>query len=369
MLNLRLFTYVYLLLFCFAYPLNELHAQTQVVNTPRVSPRASITQQIGITEIAINYSRPAVRGRVIWGNVVPFGMTNPGWGTATLAPWRAGADENTTISLSTDVKINGVLVPAGTYALFMAVYETGEVDILLSNNISSWGSYFYKESEVVSRIKTTWEEHSFVEHLEYTFNAFTPNSVYCALNWEDKSIPFEIEVDLNKTVVNQLRKDLQGTARFSYLGPMEAASWCVLHNTNLNEALEWAELAVNMNPQFSTLMVKAEVLKALNKPNEAKAALDLAIPKGSVFEIHSYGRSLISEGKVNEALDIFERNAVIHKDKWPVNYGLARGYSAKGDYKKAITYLEKAKKNCPDEINRKMIEENLIKLGRNEDIN
>jgi tetratricopeptide (TPR) repeat protein len=368
-LKLRLFKFFTLLIISISCIPAELNAQTQVVNTPRVSPKATITQYIGITEISISYSRPAVRGREIWGSVVPFGMTNPGWGTATLAPWRAGADENTIITFSTDVKINGVLVSAGTYALFMAIYETGDVDILLSNNTSSWGSYFYKESEVVSRIKTTWEEHSFREHLEYTFSAFTPNSVYCALNWEEKSIPFEIEVDLAKTVVDQLRKDLQGTARFSYLGPMEAASWCVLHNTNLNEALEWADLAVNMNPQFSTLMVKAEVLKALNKPAEAKNTLDMAIPKGSVFEIHSYGRSLISEGKVNEALDIFERNAALHKDKWPVNYGLARGYSAKGDYKKAIVYLEKAKKNCPDEINRKMIDENLAKLVRNEDIN
>ncbi|MEX2595599.1 MAG: DUF2911 domain-containing protein, partial [Salibacteraceae bacterium] len=238
-------------------------AQTQVVKTPRVSPQASVSQLLGITEITINYSRPAVRGREIWGDLVPYGMKNPGWGTATSAPWRAGADENTTIEFSTDVLINNEKVKAGKYAMFMVINEDGSVEILLSSNHSSWGSYFFDESEVVARANTTWEESSFTEYLTYSFEDFTQNSVYGELKWEKKSIPFEIAVDINKTVVEQLRNDLKGKARFTYVGPMEAANWCVNHNTNLEEALEWAELAVSMNKQFNTLRVKSNALQAL----------------------------------------------------------------------------------------------------------
>lgn len=233
--------------------------------------------------------------------MVPYEMSNPGWGTSELAPWRTGADENTTISFSTNVKVNGVAIASGTYGLFMDVSENGDVQLIFSSNTDSWGNYFFDESEVVARAKTTWEEHSFTEYLEFTFHGFTPNSAYCALNWEEKSIPFEIEVDLNATVVEQLRRDLRGTARFSYIGPMEAANWCVMHETNLEEALEWATLAADMNPQFNTLFVKFEALKVLGKQDEAKKVMEQALPKGTVYELHSYGRSLISEGKVDEA--------------------------------------------------------------------
>lgn len=234
-------------------------AQTQVVHTPRTSPRAEISQTIGITDVTINYSRPGVRGRDIWGSLVPFGMHNPGWGTTKSAPWRAGADENTVITFSTDVKLNGVDIAAGSYGLFMTIEQDSSVEILLCSNNQSWGAYFFDESEIVARASSSWQEHRFTEYLEYEFSDFTETSVYCALNWEEKSIPFEIDVDINKTVVEQLRNDLRGTARFSYLGPLEAADWCVNNNTNLEEALEWAKLAVTMDNQFQTLKVKAAV--------------------------------------------------------------------------------------------------------------
>ena len=189
------------------------------------------------------------------------------------------------------------------------------------------------------------------------------------MNWEKKSIPFEIKLDLNKTVVDRLRQELRGTARFSYVGPMEAANWCVMHNTNLEEALEWASLAANMNPDFNTLLVKAEALSALGKTEEAERVLDEALPKGSVFQLHSYGRQLISNGKVDEALNIFQKNAKLHKNEWPVNYGLAQDYSAKGEYAKAISHLKKAEKNCPDDMNREVIKKNLDRLSKGEDIN
>ena len=362
-------TLTLLLVFLLTFLHTDLSAQTQVVKTPRVSPRASISQEIGVTLVTIEYSRPAVRGRDIWGSIVPYGMSNPRWGTATSAPWRTGADENTVITFSTPVTLNGIPIKAGSYGLFMMIEETGDVQITLSSNQDSWGSYFYDEKEIIARARTSWQEHTFTEYLEFAFDDFTKNSVYCALNWETKSIPFEIAVDLNATVVEQLRNDLRGTARFSYIGPMEAANWCVQNNTNLEEALEWATLAANMDAQFSTLRVKSDALRALGKSEEAKAALDKALLMASVLQLHGYGRQLIMQGRVDDAMTVFKANAKQNPNIWPVNYGLARGHSAKGEYAKALTYLKKSEKNCPDDINRNIIRENMAKLERGEDIN
>ncbi len=155
----------------------------------------------------------------------------------------------------------------------MVVQEDGSVEILLTTNNQSWGAYFFSEDEVIARAKTSWQEHPFTEYLEYEFNDFTETSVYCALNWEEKSIPFEIEVDVKATVVEQLRNDLRGTARFSYIGPLEAADWCITNETNLPEAYEWAKLAATMEKQFQTLQVKAAAEYALGMTDVAKETM------------------------------------------------------------------------------------------------
>ena len=258
---------------------------------------------------------------------------------------------------------------AGTYGLFMVIEEDGAVEILLCSNSQSWGAYFFDENKVVARANSSWQEHPFTEYLEFEFNDFTETSVYCALNWEEKSIPFEIEVDINKTVVEQLRNDLRGTARFSYVGPLEAAEWCVNNGANLEEALEWAKLAVTMDHQFQTLKVKAAAEYALGKKIEAEATMKEAMPLANIFELHSYGRQLITEGKVDQAMEAFKTNAKLHPITWPVNYGMARGLSAKGEYAKAAEFLKKAEANCPDDVNREIIKKNIEKLNRKEDIN
>lgn len=343
--------------------------QTQVIQTPRQSPKASISQMVGLTEIQIDYSRPAAKGREIWGNLVPYGMSNPGWGTAESAPWRAGANENTVIHFSTEVNVDGTVLSAGSYGLFMTIEESGEAEVLLSKNTASWGAYFYDEEEIVARIKSSTEAHPATEWLKYEFSDIQTNAVTCALLWGEKRIPFTVSVDLEKTVLTSIRNDLKGTARFSYIGPLEAASWCLNNEMNYEEALGWAEESIAMNPQFANLRVKAALLEKLGKHDDSKATMDKALEFASVFQIHAYGRQLLAQDEADEALRVFQMNAKKHPNTWPVNYGLARGYSAKGNFKKAITYLEKAEKNCPDTINRNMIKTNIERLKKGEDIN
>jgi len=150
---------------------------------------------------------------------------------------------------------------------------------------------------------------------------------------------------------------------------MEAANSCVQNNVNLEEALSWAKLASGMDRQYATLRVEADALRALGRREEYQKVMDEALEMGNVFQLHGYGRQLITEGRVDDTMNVFKKNAKLHSNTWPVNYGLAREYSAKGDYKTALKYLVKAEQNCPDDVNLNMIKANKAKLERGEDIN
>lgn len=344
-------------------------AQTQIITSARQSPSASVCQTIGVTKICIDYSRPAVAGRKIWGELVPYGLTAPGWGTSENAPWRAGANENTVITFSTDVKVGGSNLKAGKYGLFVEVLEGNESRVIFTNNTSSWGAYFYDPKETALVITAKVIDHEHTEWLEYQFTDLSAGAVNIVLNWEKMSFSFPVQVDLIATGLEQVRNDMRNTARFSYIGPLEAADWCLKNDCNHEEALKWVEESISMNKTFGNLSVKSELLIKLGRSAEAEVVMKEALPLGSVFEIHGYGRQLIAEKKPQLALEFFQANAKKHPNTWPVDYGLARGYSALGEYKKALTYLEKAEKNCPDQINLNLIKANEDKLRKNLDIN
>ena len=144
---------VFLLSACFA-------SYGQGVTTPRApSPAAEVSQTIGISKVTINYSRPAVNERAVYGTgLVHYGYQNLGFGTSDAAPWRAGANENTTITFSHDAQVEGQPIPSGTYGLFMALHEDGKADVIFSKNTSSWGSYFYDPAEDQLKVSITTEE-------------------------------------------------------------------------------------------------------------------------------------------------------------------------------------------------------------------
>lgn len=355
--------------FCSPLYLPKAKCQTQVISTPRQSPSASVSQTLGITEINIRYGRPAVREREVWGQLVPYGMTAPGWGTAETAPWRAGANENTTICFSTDVKVGTQTIDEGCYGLFIEMKENNEANFILSSNTSSWGHYFFDPEEVVATFPAEVGEHAFTEWLEYEFVDLSNNALTVAMNWENRSITFPVSVDLNETVLANIREEMRGTARFSYIGPMEAANWCLMNEVNYEEALGWIDESIAMRQTFTNMRVRSGLLRKLGKEEEADLAMKDAMPLASPFQLHGYGRQLIAQGKAKEALEVFEFNAEKHPNTWPVNYGLARGHSANGDYKKALAYLEKAEENCPDQVNLNYIHVNMDKLKNGEDIN
>jgi tetratricopeptide (TPR) repeat protein len=345
------------------------------VTLPAASPRASVSQTVGITAITIHYGRPAVNKREIWGQLVPYGLNDLGFGTAKAAPWRAGADENTVITFAHDVRVAGQPLTAGSYGLFMALSASGEVTVIFSRESGAWGSFFYDEAQDALRVKTQWEDAPHQEQLTYEFTDVSRSSAILALRWEKKRIPLRFEVATDALVVANLKRELTSAKGFQYQAFVNASTYLLQNNLDLELALQWAEAAVSRpfigRRNFLTLSNQAAVLDKLGRAAEATKLMDEALPLGTPSEIHQYGRRMLNEKRRERALEIFQLNAKLHPDVWPVNYGLARGYSAMGDFKAALAALQKAARQVPagDTVNAAAIKTNLAKLQRGEDIN
>ncbi len=370
-MKIKKFTFFFLLTGLIYLPFStNTYAQ---LNAPQNSQRASVTQKVGITDITINYSRPSVKDREIWGKLVPYGMNNLGFGPAKESPWRAGANENTTISFTDNVSIDGNTLKAGTYGLHMVIHENDNVDIIFSNNSTAWGSFFYDPAEDALRVTVKSNKTNHTELLTYQFISFDKTSTTAALQWAEKEIPFKIDVNVSDIVLANFRRDLQGQKGFNDTSWNQAANFALNNDSDLNEALKWSDNAISGAfigvKDFTNLQTKAKILDKMGKKEEASKVMEEALPLGSVFQVHGYGRQLIAKGDKDKALEVFKQNAKMHKDTWPVNYGLGRGYSALGDYKKAIKYMDKAMVLAPQQANKDRVQANIDKLKKGEDIN
>jgi hypothetical protein len=347
----------------------------QAVTLPEVSPRARVSQTIGITEVTVVYHRPSVLKREVWGKLVPYGFTNLGFGTSKASPWRAGANENTLITFQHDVMVAGSPLAAGTYGLFMALAPDGTVTVIFSRDTGSWGSFFYDPSRDALRVPAKLEDAPFREQLSYDFSDVTSNSAILALSWEKKRIPIPLKVNTGAVVEATLKDELRSSKGFVYQSWLAASGYLLQNNLDLPLALEWADYAVTGpfvgESNFTTLSNKADALGKLGRAADAKAAMNEAMKYGTASDIHQYGRKLLAEHDTEGAIAIFKLNARLHPDVWPVNYGLARAYSAAGDYKSALEALLKAQGEVPagDTLNAASIPANIEKLKRGQDIN
>jgi tetratricopeptide (TPR) repeat protein len=343
--------------------------------------KASVTQHIGLVKVTIEYSSPDVTGPSgenrrgkIWGGLVPYGIHDLGFNDRR-GPWRAGANENTVLTVSHPVKVQGQPLPAGRYGLHMLAGER-EWTIIFSRNSSSWGSFSYDESEDALRVATVPEKAPYREYLSYEFLERKGDRATVALEWEELRVPFTITVDDPAALyVQNLRDELRGAAGFSWQNWVAAAQYCVQQDRSLDEALRWAENAIALpfvgQANFTTLSTKAQVLGKLSRGDEAAAVMAQALdlPGAQPVEIHMYGRRLLTEGRAKDAMAVFQRNQKRFGDAWPVHVGLARGYSAMGDYKTALKHAEIAVGQAPDALNKKSLEEAVQKLRQGKDMN
>ena len=319
--------------------------------------RASVSEQIGLADVIISYSRPHVNHRDghIWGELIPVGFTDQGFGSSKAAPWRAGANENTTIEFSTEVEIEGQHLAAGKYGFFIA-YDPAACTLIFSRNATSWGSFFYNPSEDVLRVKVKpVSTDKSVEWLKYEFADQTPNSAVVELQWEKLMIPFKITVDVVRNQIASFRKELRSEKGFNWESWDQAASYCARNNTNLDEALLWSDTATSVgfggSQSFQAWRTKSALLDSLGRGAESAAILKKAEPFADINELDEYGRELTRSQHGKEALEIFKFNYEKHPNVFITNVGMARGYSAVGDYKNALAFARKARAQVSDQDN------------------
>mgnify|MGYP000020578330 CR=1 FL=1 len=364
-------------------------AEAQGVTLPPsgANQKSVAVQYIGaLAHVKIKYYSPDVtnprgesRKGKIWGELVPYGMQNLSFGLSSdknLSPWRAGANQNTTITFSHDVTVQGKALSAGTYGFHIIPRKEGTWTLIFSKNTSAWGSYYYEEKDDALRVETTPTATNFTEWLTYEFIDRQTNSCTVALKWDELAIPFKVEIpNIHDVYISNFKKELQSTAGFSWQGWQQAANYCINNKTHLEQGLEWANNSINLpfggQRNFTTLQTKSTLLKMLDKKKEANKVMKEAIkePTATIFQIHGYGRQLIIQGKKKDALEIFKYNKERFGDVWPVNVGLARGYSAVGKYKKALKYCKKAHKRAPNKVNKDGLAASIEKLKKGEDIN
>jgi hypothetical protein len=342
--------------------------------------RSEVSQWIGPVKISIDYHSPHVhnppdkdRTGHIWGELVHYGFFDEGFGPTKGAPWRAGANESTTITFSHDVKVEGKDLKAGTYALFLDAEQNGPWNWIFSHHIG-WGSFQYDSKDDVLRVPATPQDVPFTEFLTYGFDERLPNSTLAFLQWEKKRIPFKIEVpNVNDLYVAELRQQLESWPGFRYEDWQTAAQFCADNKINLEEALVWADKAISGpfrgatigHEDFTTLQTKADVLTAMGRNNEADAVMQkaLRLPGTDAYSLYAYGVGTLKGGNKAKAMEVFSLNRQQHPDErfW-TNLGMARGYTATGDKKNAIASWETVLKNIPaDFSNRKSAYEQALK--------
>lgn len=335
--------------------------------------KASVSEQIGISWITIDYGRPGVKGREgkIWGtNVAHYGLKD--FGTGAI-PWRAGANENTVITFSDDVKVEGKELPAGSYGLFIILGES-ESTFVFSKNYTSWGSFTYNVAEDALRVVVKNQSlDKSVEWLKYEFMDQTESSTKIAMMWEKRMIPFTVEVDLVKIQMASFRKEFRSILGYAHQSYHNAAKFCLDYNVELEQALAWSETAIT-HPfagvkNFSNMRLKASILDALNRKPESLVVMQEAISMGSMMEVHQYARSLQAQKMYKEALAAFKTNYEKHPAEFTAMVGLGRGYSSVGDYKNALKYMKQALPKAPNEGSKNNVQGMIKKLEEGKDAN
>jgi len=303
-------------------------AQSMVLDLPRGSQRAEVSQRIGITDIAIQYHRPLAKDRKIWGDLVPYG-----------AVWRAGANENTTISFSDPVLIEGKPLDQGTYGLHM-IPNADEWTIIFSKNSTSWGSFTYDEKEDALRVTVKPKAADMHNALTYDFDNLQKDSAVVEMEWEKVAVPFKVSVDVRGVVEASLKKQLRNLSQYTWMSWDNAANYLLTEKVDLDEALVYANKSIENEDRYESEMTKSQVLKALNRKDEAAVAEKKALTFAAPLQLHQYARQLLGEKRNEEAYVIFRENAQKHPDQWFVHTGLARMYSAQAKFDEATKEMK-----------------------------
>ena len=331
-------------------------AQSAILDLPRQSQRATVRQRVGITNITINYHRPLVNKRKVFGGLEPYGKV-----------WRAGANENTTIEFSDPVTVEGKPLPKGIYGLHMIPTEK-EWTVIFSKNATSWGSFTYDQNEDALRVTVKPQAAEMHEALTYDFDDPTPTAVTVAMRWEKVAVPFKVEVNTTDIVQASLRNQLRGRAKYEWSTWDEAANYLLNNKLSAEEALKDSQESIQVEERFENLMTQARALDALNRKDEAATVRNKALPIGSPIQVHVYGRQLQQQGKQEEAFQVYRENIKKNPNNWVVHNEQARLACSQKDFDGAVKEMKLALASAPDP-QKPGIEALVKRLEAKEDIN
>ncbi|HTL98323.1 MAG TPA: DUF2911 domain-containing protein [Holophagaceae bacterium] len=232
---------------------------------PQLSPAAQVSQVIGLTKVTIDYHRPAVKGRKIWGDLVPYDQV-----------WRLGANEATTITFSDPVKVDGYEVPPGTYALF-AIPHADAWTMILSKHARQFGAWEYDPKEDLLRWDVRPKEVGSNEWLTFEIYPASASTAYVDLYWEHQRVSFLVETDLEAQVQARLGRALAKAKPGDWEIWSQAAEYCAEQEVNLQKAMEWIDRSVRIQENATNLFIKARLQRALGLKEEAMKTLDQAL--------------------------------------------------------------------------------------------
>ena len=281
-----------------------LAAQYPQLTTPQPSPAASVSQTVGITKITVDYARPAVKGRTIWGDLVPYGQV-----------WRAGANMNTVVDVSTPFSVQGHQLPAGKYGLH-TIPTAKDWTVIFSNDADQWGSFSYNEKRDALRVTVTPTAGPMEESLAYWFDDVTDNGTNLVLAWEKVRVAIPIAVDTKTETMAALKSDLNGLAQFFWQPWNAAANYSFNNKIDVAQGEAWASKSVEMNENFINSRTKAKFMRLRGDNAGADALVAKAMGGATEQELNAYGYELLGEGKTAEAITMFRKNAKDHPQSW-----------------------------------------------------
>jgi tetratricopeptide (TPR) repeat protein len=332
-------------------------AQSALLDLPRKSQNAEVMQTIGITNVTLKYSRPLVSGRKVFGGIVPYNDV-----------WRAGANENTTITFTDQVSIEGKPLDKGTYALFMIPTES-DWTIIFSKTNTAWGAFTYKQDEDALRVTVKPAASDLHDALVYEFDNLKPDSVVLTLRWDKIAVPVNLSVNVPQTVETSLQKQLRGRVQYEWQSYDDAANYFLDAKADLPDGLKYADKSIEIESRYDNLITKSRILAAMGKTDEAKTFATQALAKADAPQSYQYARQLQRDNKQGEAFAVYRDIA----KKYPTNLfayaGLARIAVGDGNYDEAVRDMKLAKDAAPENakaqiqglINRLEAKENINK--------
>jgi Protein of unknown function (DUF2911) len=262
---------------------------TIMLDLPRQSQQAVVTQRIGITDITINYPRPVANGRQIWGKVVPYGEM-----------WRAGANENTTITFTDPVTVEGQSLEKGTYALYMI---PGEKRWIVIFSKTSWtGGLVYKQQDDALRVTVKSQTAEFHDALAYDFDEVKPDSTAVTMLWDKIVVSLKITVKANDIVVASLQRQMQGIDQYYFESRDDGAGYLLANKINLDEALKYEAQSIQLEERFENLIAKSRILDTMGRGDAATEFRNKALDRGNAEHLYGYGRAAPAQQQAGRGL-------------------------------------------------------------------